>query len=305
MPKKSKSNEILSNTDLDVLTHSEEEEIIYNALGSPVRREIIHFIKIHERVGFLDLQKKFDLKVGSLYHQLNSMQDLWDQDENKKYYLTQLGEVAYNLIILNRDQIEIANVKTIKIDSMDQKVTFWQKLKHALIAVFLPRKIFKYLASEPLRTFFEGLIIIGGLIYFSIDSGVVLIGFYPLEVDFWYLSLIGILGTWLILGLVTVGFKAIIYKREYNPLKFLAILPFTLIPSLLVLFLIWLQTMVETAFLFLDGQILIILSQVWTLPLMTTAISQTEELTMNRSSLVALFSFYLTYVVAFVLFGIQ
>ena len=51
----------------------------------------------------------------------------------------------------------------------------------------------------------------------------------------------------------------------------------------------------------MDGQIIAILSQIWGLSLMTTAVSQAEELTINRSSIVVLFTFYIIYVVAFVL----
>ncbi|NHJ40490.1 MAG: hypothetical protein FK731_10700 [Asgard group archaeon] len=281
----------------------DEEEVIYSALGSQVRREILAFIHINSKVGFLDLQKKFKLKVGSLYHQLNKMNDLWNQDENKKYYLTDLGKVAYNLMILNRDRIASSNVQLAKKLTSDEKQSFWKKLGDVFVSIFLPRKIFQYLASEPIRTFFEGLIIIGLLLYFSIDSQLVLIGFYPLEVEYWYYSVIGIIGTWLFLGLIIEGFKAILYKREFNPLKLLTVIPFTLIPNMIVLFFIWLQTKVETTFLLVEGQILIIFAQIWSLSLTTTAVSQTEELTMNRSSLIVLFTFYLTYVIAFVLFG--
>jgi hypothetical protein len=280
-----------------------EEEVIYSALGSQVRREILSFIHKNNKVGFLELQKKFKLKVGSLYHQLNKMKDLWQQDENKKYSLTDLGKVAYDLVIHNRDRIASSNVHLSKGISSEEKPKFWSKLGQFFVSLFLPRRIFQYLASEPLRTFFEGLIVIGAMLYFSIDSQLVLIGFYPLEVEFWYYSVIGVLGTWLFLGLVIEGFKAIFYKREFNPLKLFTVIPFTLIPSMIVLFFIWLQTKVETTFLLVEGQILIIVAQIWSLSLTTTAVSQTEELTMNRSSLIVLFTFYLTYVIAFVLFG--
>ncbi len=283
----------------------EEEEIIYSALGSQVRREIISFIQGNEKVGFLELRKKFDLKVGSLYHQLNSMKDLWHQDENKKYFLTDLGKVAYNLMIRNRDYIVVSNVKASRSVEARKSQTFFGKIYQGLIFFFLPRKIIQYLVSEPLRTLFEGLIIIGAMLFFSIDSSYVLVGFYPLQVDDWYYCLIGVFSLWLFLGLVSETFKTILYKREFNPTKLLAVTPFTLIPSLLVLFLLWLQTKVVATFMFLDGQILALVTQIWSLSLMTTAVSQTEELTMNKSSLIVLFTFYLTYVISFVLYGIS
>ncbi len=282
-----------------------EEEVIYSALGSQVRREIIVFLNENDNVGFLELRKKFGLKVGSLYHQLNSMKELLWQDENKKYYLSDLGKVAHNLMIISKDHIESSNV-TLKPTQEDKdSKTFFEKLYSGIIFIFLPRKIFRFLASEPLRTFFEGLIVIGALIFFSIDSLTVLVGFYPLGVEFWYYSLIGILGLWIFLGLIIPLFSTLFYKKKYNPLKLLATTPFVLIPSLLVIFFIWLQTKVSAEFLFLDGQILAILGQIWSLSLMTTAVSNTEELTLSRSSMIVLFAFYLTYAVSFIFIGIQ
>ncbi|MHA1187063.1 MAG: hypothetical protein ACTSSK_09360, partial [Candidatus Heimdallarchaeota archaeon] len=141
------------------------------------------------------------------------------------------------------------------------------------------------------------------MIFFSIDSLTVLVGFYPLGVEFWYYSLIGILGLWIFLGLIIPLFSTLFYKKKYNPLKLLATTPFVLIPSLLVIFFIWLQTKVAAEFLFLDGQILAILGQIWSLALMTTAVSNTEELTLSRSSMIVLFVFYLTYAVSFIFIG--
>ena len=48
-----------------------EEEVVYAALSSQIRRDIISFIYANDKVGFLELNKKFDVKIGSLYHQLN------------------------------------------------------------------------------------------------------------------------------------------------------------------------------------------------------------------------------------------
>ncbi|MHA1220334.1 MAG: hypothetical protein ACTSQB_01230 [Candidatus Heimdallarchaeota archaeon] len=304
MGRKIKQSEQQASETQSANASSDEEEIIYSSLGSHVRREIISFIHLNEKVGFLELREQFKkLKIGSLYHQLNMMKELWQQDANKKYHLTELGNLAYDLMIRNKDQIEISNVTISKTDDEQKRPSFWKRVYNALIFIVLPRKVFQYLAAEPIRTFFEGLIIIGAMLYFAIDSETVLVGFYILEVDFWYYSVTGILALWLFLGLSLESFKSAIYKRKFNPLKLFTVIPFTLIPNLLVLFFIWLQTMVEANFLFADAAILIVISQVWALALTTTAVSQTEELTMNRSSLIVLLSFYIIYVVAFVLVG--
>lgn len=280
-----------------------EEEIIYTALGSQVRRDIIYFINEKEKVGFNDLQNKFKLKVGSLYHQLNSMKELLHQDDNKKYSLSNLGKVALNLMIINKDHIEASNIR-ISIES-DEKNSFRKKIWQGLIFIFLPKKIFQYLSSEPLRTFFEGLIVIGLMIYFSIDSQVILAGFYLLKVEYWYLSLVSILGLWLFMSLILELLFTLFYQRKFNPIKLIVTSPFALVPCMIVLFIIWLQTKIDNTFLFLEGQILIIIAQIWSLALMTTAVNQAKELTMNRSSLLVLFTFYFTYIISFVIAGIS
>lgn len=282
-----------------------EEEVIYTALGSQVRREIIAFIEEKEKVGFVDLKQKFDLKVGSLYHQLNSMKELITQDDEKKYFLSDLGKVAFKLMIINKDQIETANVKLMKETNESSKETFFEKLWDIIVFMFLPRKVFKYLASETLRTFFEGLLIIGLMIFFSIDSAIVLVGFYPLTTDFWYFSVLGVIGLWIFIALMTELLYALFYKRKYNPLKLIATIPFALLPNMIALFFIWLQTKVSTTFLFLEGQLLLILAQIWSLSLTTTAVSQSKELAMKRSSLVVLFTFYFTYIIAFIALGVN
>ena len=299
-----KINDLETNPQHNEEIFQTEEEVIYTALGSQIRRDILSFIHQYPNVGFNELKKEFhSLKVGSLYHQLNTMKDLIEQDDNKKYFLSDLGKVAYDLMILNRDHIETSNVKLST--QFEKKATIPNKILEILTEFVLPRRIFRYLASEPIRTLFEGLFIIGAMIFFVIDSNLVLAGFYPLEVEEWYFSLIGVLGLWLFLGLLAEFLTFLIYKRKFNPLKLFALIPFTLVPSMIALLFIWLQTKVSTIFLFLDGQVLIILGQIWSLSLTTTAVSQSKELAMSRSSLVTLFTFYLTYGFTFIIFGIS
>lgn len=296
-----KKFELDGNPQQEEISHS-EEEIIYNALGSQIRRDILSFINKYQIVGFNELRKEFrSLKVGSLYHQLNTLKELIEQNDNKKYLLSDLGKVAHNIMILNKDHIEASNVKL----PTKKEKSFTKKSLELITFFFLPRKIFQYLASEPLRTLFEGSIIIGAILFFAIDSQLVLIGFYPLKVEDWYFSVIGIIGLWVFLALFTELLYTLFYKRRFNPVKLLAVVPFTLLPSMIALFFIWLQTKVSGTFLFLEGQILIVLGQIWSLSLMTTAVSQSKELTMSRSSLVVLFTFYLTYAISFIFMGIN
>lgn len=273
-----------------------EEEIIYKVLANKTRREIIRFLHDKKTVGFVDLRDEFELQVGSLYHQLNSMDEFWVQDENKKYSLSELGVVAYRLLVLNKDQISSSTLPS-KTYS-DSK--FVNALLSVLQKIFLPKKIFNYLVSEPLRSFFEGLLIIGAMLFFSIDGEKVLLGLFPMELEEWYFSLVTILGLWLIVALLLSTLASLFHKKPFRPFSLIAIFPFTMIPNTIILFCLWLQTKVSSTFLFLDGQILSIVGQIWSLTLTITAVSQSNKLTMKRSSLIVLIVFYLVYVIAFI-----
>lgn len=301
MDSSGQKGEKLPTNKLKPIVSSSEEEIIYSALGNPVRREILLFIKEREKVGFVELRDQFDLKVGSLYHHLNSMEKLLTQDENKKYFPTELGELAYELLVLNKDHLAASQTSSIKKDQ--ELPPFLEKLINFFTLFFLPRPVFEYFSSESLRTFFEGLIVIGTMLYLSIDGKRVLIGFFPIPVDEWYFSLIGVFGLWIGLYLLSDLLKTIFYHYKFGSFKLFAVIPFTMIPYVIILFCLWLQDKLTTVFLFLDAQLLIIFGQIWALSLMITAVSKTEKLTMKRSSLIVLFSFYLIYLVSFVIVG--
>jgi len=45
------------------------------------------------------------VSTGTIYHHLDTLSNLIEQQDNKKYYLTELGLHAYNSLIDNKDNI--------------------------------------------------------------------------------------------------------------------------------------------------------------------------------------------------------
>ncbi|MCS7364999.1 MAG: winged helix-turn-helix domain-containing protein, partial [archaeon GB-1867-035] len=76
-----------------------DEEItrMYQALGSSLRRRIIEFLGTRGKARVTEIKKALKVSTGSLYYNLELLRDLIDRDENKKYYLTEKGWIAYNL----------------------------------------------------------------------------------------------------------------------------------------------------------------------------------------------------------------
>lgn len=79
---------------------SSDEEItrMYQALGSSLRRRIIELLGTRGKAGVTEIKRALKVSTGSLYYNLELLRDLIDRDENKKYYLTEKGWIAYNLI---------------------------------------------------------------------------------------------------------------------------------------------------------------------------------------------------------------
>ena len=84
---------------------------LFTALGHPIRIEIVQILKKEGTAGFSQLVKDLDLSVGSLYYHLEVLGDLIQQTAERKYLLTEKGNVAHQLIQKNRYDLLIADIK--------------------------------------------------------------------------------------------------------------------------------------------------------------------------------------------------
>ena len=68
---------------------------IFVALGHPIRIKIIEMISQAEFAGFTRLKTGLNLSVGSLYYHLEVLGNLITQNSQRKYILSNVGEVAH------------------------------------------------------------------------------------------------------------------------------------------------------------------------------------------------------------------
>ena len=96
------------------------ESSFYYALSHKIRRKIIKIIGDNEFTSFTHLKNELDVSTGTIYHHLETLSDLIEQKQNKKYYLKELGTYAYNSL---KD-----NIETIKAPHKEFKSQFLNKL---------------------------------------------------------------------------------------------------------------------------------------------------------------------------------
>ncbi|MBY9006078.1 MAG: HTH domain-containing protein, partial [Candidatus Lokiarchaeota archaeon] len=96
------------------------ESSYYYALSHEIRRKIIKIIGDNEFTSFTHLKKELNVSTGTIYHHLETLSDLIEQKQNKKYYLKELGTYAYNSL---KD-----NIETIKAPQNEFKSSFLNKM---------------------------------------------------------------------------------------------------------------------------------------------------------------------------------
>ncbi|MEM2213790.1 MAG: winged helix-turn-helix domain-containing protein [Candidatus Nezhaarchaeales archaeon] len=109
---------------------------IYQALGNPHRRNIIMLLGENpEGLTFSDLRRRLNLSVGTLYYNLDQLEDLIYQKNDKRYALSEKGLLAYKML---RDDLE-----KVKSEGPSGLIDLAGKLQ----AMFFPRWFFMFLES--------------------------------------------------------------------------------------------------------------------------------------------------------------
>jgi len=120
---------------------SSEDEIskIYQVLSSPLRQRIIEFLGSRGKAGVTEIKRALKISTGSLYYNLELLGDLIYRDVNKKYSLTELGWIAFNMIKNGRESILDAKLY--------RKYAFTFKLRSKFGLILHPRWIFMTLSE--------------------------------------------------------------------------------------------------------------------------------------------------------------
>ena len=261
---------------------------IWKALSNKIRRDLLTFIGERESVSFTEIQSQFEMKVGTLYHHLDTLGDLIAQDSQKKYLLTLKGHKAYQLI---EEELDVIAKERPSYGAF----TF-------LHYIFL-RPVFKFIEKDSLRSlglvlfFFTGL----GVVTYFISTTPILL--FPSYISPSFVAPIIFVVSTLVTYLLIELFSSIFFKKRENKLALLQGIMLAQLPLMLfsILEALVLDLTYPTSPLGLDLWmfILLIFIQIIYLGLIIEVLIVTKEIRMEKAGLIALFVIYLLNTLSF------
>jgi hypothetical protein len=192
---------------------------LWKALSNEIRRELLSYIGEKRVVSFTEIQSRFQMKVGTLYHHIDTLGDLITQDETKRYLLTEKGRRAYALI---EDELDIAA----------PGIQAYGKL--SFFHVFFLRPLFQFIQKDAIRSLGFSILIFIGLVISTYFLSVTPIFMFPSFITPAYFApIFFILSTILTYALFEV-LLILIFRRRQNKLALFQAVIISQIPLILL-----------------------------------------------------------------------
>lgn len=264
------------------LASDEEITKMYQALGSALRRRIIEFLGARGKAGVMEIKRALNVSTGSLYYNLELLRDLIDRDENKKYYLTEKGWIAYNLIKNGQESF---------LDMHIYKPLIPFKLRSKLSLIFHPRWIFMMIFEAQKITLPISLAILAFAAWLCAKTRIELTLFtFSINVfqPPWIIA-IKFIVSWLVIYGLTNLFPLIFHGRIGGFTQMFIGLAFSTIPLLITPIIKTILTSIDN---FTLGVITLIF-QIVSCLLLSTAIGVAKNLRVERALLIGFLIVYL------------
>jgi len=261
----------------------DEASRYYTLLRDPARRKIIELLGEQGKLGFKELRSSLGLGVGTVYYHLDMLSNFIAQDKSRKYSLNDRGQLLYRTL-------KDGNVSpALKVGS--------EALSHRLGRWLFLSPVFAQ--SVHLRIFLP--LAVAVLIVGAVGSAVakqepVFLFYFASTKSFENVALM-FLFYWVGLFLLADTTIYILFRRTGGDLQLfacvgMAALPLTLFPYVYVAILPYVIALVPPVSLWLPRLVLLIF-QVWTLLLISSALSFGKGLRLDRSIIVTLVILYI------------
>lgn len=264
---------------------------IYKLLDHPVRREIIEFLGEEERLGFKEFKERLQINVGALYYHFDTLSGLIAQDKDRKYILTGLGKMAYQFLTSKKGHLMELEVKErARIASPRNRIFRYAR------SIFLPSGFFMNLYQSPKRHLADVVLILAFGSWIMIEMKLEpIIFFFSFGTSLPPVMIIArlLIGLFVIIAISEVVGR-IFFHRSGGNLSLVigasfSLLPLFLFPTLL-LFEKW--GLIVFRDLFWAG-ILQFFLQAWSLCALTSAISLSKGLRMEKAAIISIVLMYL------------
>lgn len=253
----------------------------YALLKDPTRRKIIEILGERGRIGFKELRQILGVGVGTVYYHLDMLSDFVVQDKSRKYMLNDRGHLLY------RSMKEGSLPPTLHVKSaFSSKIGRW---------IFLAPIFVKTMRPEKFLPISIAIYILGGVGCALADLRPFLF-FYDFSFgayEFEKTVMIYFLG-WIGFFLFSDALAYALYRRVGGELQFftclgLASLPLAAFPYIAI---------------FLSYSVaryLLLIFQIWTLLLVSAALSFGKGLRLDKSIVISLTTLYLNVIILFLI----
>ena len=240
------------------------------------------------------MKKELKVSTGTIYHHLESLSQLIEQKDDKKYYLNDLGIHAYNSL---QDNIETYITREFSKKEFNSPI-----LKRLMLITpkrFITANKFNYLQVV--------LISCGIMIFGAILSQ--LNALFPLFLYFgdFYLNMVGLSSiitnllplffvlNYLVYYIIIEGLCRLFYRKRENALKFFLSFSFIFLPMLLYLalhYLFLITNSLELGIISIIDNVVLIILQVWALWIQTYSLSVYKYIKIENSLIISLLVHY-------------
>lgn len=260
-------------------------------LRDPARRKIIELLGEQGKIGFKELRGSLGLGVGTVYYHLDMLSNFMAQDKSRKYSLNDRGQLLYRSL---KDG-HVSPALNAGSEAFSHQLGRW---------LFLS-PVFSRMIRNNVFSVGAILILILGAVGSAVDTLEPLFFFYFSSIRSFESIILIWLFYWVSLFLLADAIIYVLFRRTGGDLQLFACvgvsaLPLAMFPYLYMLF-PYIYTAIPGTTLWLSRAVLLVL-QIWTLLLISSAFSFGKGLRLDRSIIVTLIILYFN-IVLLILFG--
>jgi len=259
-----------------------EEDIsrYHTLLRDPARRKIIEILGQQGKIGFKELRLTLGLGVGTVYYHLDMLSDFLTQDKQKKYVLNDRGRLLY---------------KALKDESLPPTLDIGEALSHRLGRYLFLSPVFARTTQPVILLPVAILILILGALGSALSNLDPALFFYFPYTTYQFETIMALfLFNWIGLFLLSDMIISLLYKRTGNELQLftclgVAAFPLSMFPYVLLLV------------SYEHARYLLLLFQVWSILLISSAFCFGKGLRLDKSILISMVILYLNITLLMVL----
>jgi len=256
----------------------DEASRYHTLLRDPARRKIIEILGEQGKCGFKELRSSLGLGVGTVYYHLDMLSDFLSQDKSRKYALNERGQLLYHSL----KEGDVSPALKVGSEALSHRVGRWLFLspvfaKTASLEIFLPLGIIA--------------LVLGAVGSALAKQEPVFFFYFPSRLSFEG-TILMFLFYWVGLFLLADAIIYMLARRTGGDLQLFACIGVSALPLALFPYVY----MVIPADLAWMSRYALLILQVWTLLLLSSAFSFGKGLRLDRSIIVSLIILYLNIV---------